>query len=60
MESHESTDSEDRMLLRTMDFSQRHAQLGRLYQNFRNYLDAGALHGLWVHQVCCGGRDLAD
>lgn len=60
VESPETTDSEDRMLLRTMGFSQKQAEMGKPYHNFRNPLDAGALCGLWVHQVCCDGRNFAD
>lgn len=58
-ESCESTDSEDRTLLRTKGFSQKQPELGKPYHDFRNPLDAGALCGLWVHQVCCDGGDLA-
>lgn len=60
VESCESTDCQDKILLRTGFFS----KAGRTglppYRNFRNPLDSGALCGLWVHQVCCDGGDLAD
>lgn len=52
------TDS-DHMMCWGLQLFSKAARAGRSL-NLRIILDTGTLSGLWVHQVCCDGGDLAD